>query len=166
MKDIILLMHPMFGVLGAISAVWVFIETLNAREENQKRIRCASVLVALFMVIVWIVGGYWYVVYYGADRVMILKGPWAFAHNIFMETKEHLFFVTLVLALYLPLVTFKNNLVTNRSARMVVLTVSALIVLSAMVIEGAGGVISMGVKLGLVHSLSATSAVPVVPLIK
>lgn len=155
MKEIILFLHPMLGVFGVIAAFWVIIETLNAGEKNQKRIHFASVSTAVFMVLTWIASGYWYVTYYAADKAIILNGPWAFAHSLVMETKEHLFFVTLVLALFLPIVTFGNNLVSNRSARIVVYTVSAFIILSAMALEGAGGILTMGVKLGLLSMVGA-----------
>ena len=42
MSDIVLFAHPTFGVLGMVAAVWVFVETLNASEANQARIRMAA----------------------------------------------------------------------------------------------------------------------------
>ena len=155
MKEIILMLHPTFGVLGIISAFWVLVETLNASDKNRNRICIASIFVTVFMVLTWIAGGYWYVVHYAVDKAVILKGPWPFAHNFFMETKEHLFFMTLVLSLFLPMVVWMNNLASNRSARIVVFTVTAFIILSALALEGAGSVIAMGVKLGLVHGAGA-----------
>jgi hypothetical protein len=52
----------------------------------------------------WLLGGWYYVVFYHTDKALILKGPYPGAHSFFMETKEHLFFIPLILALYLPLV--------------------------------------------------------------
>ena len=98
-SDAILLAHATFGVLGTLSAVWVFVDALNAREQNARRIRRAALAVAVCMGAAWILGGYWYVHFYPADKALILKGPWPFAHNLFMETKEHLFFLTLILSL-------------------------------------------------------------------
>jgi hypothetical protein len=89
-SDVILLAHSTFGVLGILSALWVFVETLNAREENAGRIRKAAFIAALCMVVTWVLGGYWYVHFYPLDRALILKGPWPFAHTLFMETKEHI----------------------------------------------------------------------------
>jgi hypothetical protein len=40
---------------------------------------------------------YWYVVLYPTDKAIILKGPWPFAHEYFMETKEHLVIMLLML---------------------------------------------------------------------
>ena len=67
-SDVILLAHATFGVLGTLSAVWVFVETLNAREQNVQRIRAAALAVAIFMVAAWILGGYWYLHFYPAKR--------------------------------------------------------------------------------------------------
>jgi hypothetical protein len=87
-NDALLLAHASFGVLGTVSALWVLVETLNAREQNLRRIRRAALAVAIFMVAAWIFGGYWYLHYYAVEKAMILKGPWPFAHNLFMETKD------------------------------------------------------------------------------
>lgn len=34
-NDIILMLHPTFGVLGILAAVWLFVEVLNASQENR-----------------------------------------------------------------------------------------------------------------------------------
>lgn len=93
-------------------------------------------------------GGYWYVVDYKADKEVILKGPWPFAHNFFMETKEHFVITLLLLATYLPIAA-ANNLAANKGARRLVLSVAALMVALGLMAEANGGVIAMGVKMGL-----------------
>jgi hypothetical protein len=149
MSDIILFAHPTFGVLGILAAVWVFVEALNASEANRRRTLAAAGVVAVCLVLAWILGGYWYVHYYYAEKAVILKGPWPFAHNLFMETKEHLFFIPLILALYLPIVA-GINLARNKSARAMVMVVSAFIVLNGLAIEGAG--INYGAKIAFIHT--------------
>jgi hypothetical protein len=150
MSDIILFAHPTFGVLGIIMAVWVFVETLNARPENAARIRLAAFSVTGCIVAAWMLGGFWYVNYYYADKAVILKGPWPWAHNFFMETKEHLFFIPLILALYLPIVA-RSRLSVSKGARNMVLAVTALIVLNGLAIEGAGAIVNYGVKVAYTH---------------
>lgn len=148
--DIILFAHPTFGVLGILSALWVFVEVLNASESNRVRIRRAALIVPLFMVLAWGLGGYWYITHYSVDKALILNGPWPFAHDLFMETKEHLFFIPAILALYLPIVA-AANLAANKGARTMVLVVAALIVVNGLAIEGAGIVIDHGAKLSLMQ---------------
>jgi hypothetical protein len=151
MSDIILFAHPTFGVLGILCAVWVFVEALNASENNAGRIRIASIACTLCIAAAWILGGYWYTHFYYADKAIILKGPWPWAHNMVMETKEHLFFIPLILALYLPFVT-RGNLVRSRPTQFMVMAVAALIIGSSLVIEGGGAVINYGVKVAFVHT--------------
>ena len=150
-QDFAILIHPIFGMLGLLCAIWVFVETLNANEKNMKRIRLASFGVAGFIVLAWIFGGYWYVTFYGHEKALILKGPWPLAHSLFMEVKEHLFFVTLLLAIYLPVVSVRNSVANNALARKLILNVSGLIIVTTLMIEGAGAVISNGVKVSLLH---------------
>lgn len=151
MSDLILFAHPTFGVLGILAAVWIFVEALNAREDNAARTRLAAYAVAAFIVASWVLGGYWYVHFYAPEKAIILKGPWPWAHNIVMETKEHLFFIPLLLAFYLPFAA-RGKLYASRAARNIVLSVAALIVLTGLAIEGGGALINYGVKVAYVHT--------------
>jgi hypothetical protein len=148
MKEIILFAHPTFGVLGIIMAVWVFVEALNASAANASRLRLAAYGVTVFIAASWILGGYWYVNFYGAEKAVILAGPWPWAHSFYMETKEHLFFIPLILALFLPIAA-RGDIAASRPARVMVLTVAALIALSGLAVEGAGAVINYGAKVAL-----------------
>lgn len=150
-SDMILFIHPTVGILGLLAALWVFVDTLNASEGNAARIRGFAIAVAVFMGLAWIFGGYWYVNFYAPEKAMILKGPFPMAHNFFMETKEHLFFIPLILAFYLPFAV-RDKLFVNTAARKMVLVVAALIVLSVFSIEGAGALINYGVKVAAVHT--------------
>ena len=125
MNDVILFAHPIFGMLGVLASVWVFVEALNASEANRSRIRIAAFVVAGCIVAPWALGGYWYMVFYASEKAIILKGPWPWAHNFVMETKEHLFFIPLILALYLPIAA-AANLARNGGARAVVMVVCRL----------------------------------------
>jgi hypothetical protein len=149
-SDVILLAHAAFGVTGCLAALWVFVETLNARPANSGRIQTATLLTALFMAAGWICGGYWYVHFYPPEKTLILGGPWPFAHNFFMETKEHLFFVSAVLAFLLPITT-RESLHSNSAARTLVLSVAGLIVVTGLSVEAAGAIIDHGVKIALLH---------------
>ncbi len=148
MSDVILLGHAACGILGTLAGLWVFVEALNAREENARRIRGGAAAVAICMCAACVLGGYWYLTAYPAEKAIILKGPWPSAHNVFMETKEHLFFAMLILALYLPIAA-ADQLHGNAMARKMVLCVALLIVLSGMAIEGAGAIVNHGVKVAL-----------------
>ena len=107
-----------------------------------------SRIAAAVMWLAFLIAGYWYVSFYKADKTVILKGPWPFAHNFFMETKEHLVIMLLLLVTYLPIAA-AGNLAASKDARRVMLWVTGLIGLLALVMDGEGGVVAMGVKVGL-----------------
>src|ERR1039458_2278586 len=140
MKEVVLLSHVLFGVACLLTTLWLFVDVLNAHEGNLARIRWMSRAVAVFLWLAFVVGGWWYVVDYKADKDVILKGPWPLAHNYFMETKEHFVITLLLLASYLPIAA-SNNLAANRQARRLVLCVAALVVVLALMAEGHGAII-------------------------
>ena len=148
MTELILMAHVLFGVACILSALWVFVEVLHASEANQARIRKICWAAAVFMWIAFCIAGYWYVVFYKVDKAIILKGPWRFAHSFFMETKEHLVILLLLLCTYLPIAA-SNNLAMNKDARRVVLWVSGMTALLGLFMEGEGAIIAMGVKIAL-----------------
>jgi hypothetical protein len=138
-------------VLGILASVWVFVEALNASEANRSRVRIVAFIVTGCIIMAWLLGGYWYTVFYAPEKAIILKGPWPWAHNFVMETKEHLFFIPLILALYLPIAA-AGDIARSAGARAVVMVVAAFIVLNGLAIEGAGAVINYGVKVAFVHT--------------
>jgi hypothetical protein len=146
--EVILMMHPTLGVLGLITAAWMFGETLNASEANIGRIRTLGLATAVLIWGAYIVGGYFYVLYYGADKATILSGPWTISHNFFMETKEHAFFMVLMLATLLCIAA-QGKVDVSKATRKLVLYSSGLLVLMIFAMEGAGAMISMGVKVAL-----------------
>ena len=148
MIEAVLLGHVLFGVACVLTTIWLFVDVLNAHEGNLVRIRWMSRAATVFMWLAFLVGGYWYVVHYKADKEVILKGPWPFAHKYFMETKEHFVITLLLLATYLPIAA-SNNLAVNKEARRLVLCVAALVAGLALMAEGHGAIIAMGVKAAL-----------------
>jgi hypothetical protein len=158
MKEIVLFAHPTFGVLGILAAVWLIVEVMNAKPENQVRIVYAAYTVAVCMSLTWLLAGYWYTIFYGPEKAVILAGPWPWAHNLVMETKEHLFFIPGILALLLPIVAAKV-MAQNRAARLMIVVVAGLIVLNGLAIEGAGAIINAGAKAGFAQTAATVQKV-------
>ena len=148
MTEVILMAHVLFGMLCIIAAVWLFVDVLNANEGNQTRIKTMSIAVAVLMRLAYLIGGYWYLVFYAADKAVILKGPWPFAHKFFMEMKEHVVIMLLLLTTFLPIAA-SNNLGRNKAARKLMLWVVGLVVLIGVAMDGSGAIISIGTKVGL-----------------
>jgi hypothetical protein len=148
MENVILLMHPAFGGLATLAALWVFVDTLNVKEATQSRIKKVSIICAILIWLAYVFGGYWYVLFYSADKALIKAGPWSFGHDFFMETKEHVFLILLLLATYLPIAA-SGKLSSSKAARKIVLWVAGLIVPISLAMEGSGAVISIAVKVAL-----------------
>lgn len=152
-SDVILLAHAAFGVLGSVAALWVFAEALNAQQASAGRVKAAALATAFSMVAAWVCGGYWYLHFYPAEKAILLHGPWPFAHNVVMETKEHLFFATAILALLLPIAT-REKLNSNSPARALVLAIAGLVFVTGLGLEAAGAIIDHGVKIALLENAS------------
>ena len=149
MREFLLMVHPTTGALAIFCAIWCIVEVLNSSEQNRSRTRLAALSSMWLMVATYIAGGYWYVVYYAADKAVILKSSWPFAHTFFMEAKEHAFFITLILSIFLAIIARSEDFVRNRSARVLAVWVTLMVILSAFAAEGAGSLVAMGVRIGL-----------------
>lgn len=65
-----------------------------------------------------------------------------------MESKEHIFLLLVLLATLLPVVAWRK-LENRPGARTMVIAIAALVIMTSLGMEGAGAVISMGVKTAL-----------------
>lgn len=142
-----IMVHVLFGVLGIILAVALLVYVLNASEKNIPRIRSLSLYTALSMILSYVIGGWWYVVYYAQERDIIRAGAWKWAHTFFMEFKEHFFFALLFLSILLPIIAYRNDLTVLENRRLLLIVVS-LVVLIGLVVDGSGAIISRGVIVG------------------
>jgi len=142
-----IMVHVLFGVLGIILAVALLVYTLNTSEKNIPKIKSLSLWTALSMVASYVLGGWWYVVYYAHERDVIRAGAWKWAHTFFMEWKEHVFFALLFLSVLLPVIAHRNDLMVPENRRLLLL-VTWLIVLIGLAVDGSGAVISRGVIVG------------------
>lgn len=153
-KELMTMPHVIFGVFGILFALWVAVEAANSSEANQRRLKLASIGTTLFLWLTYLIGGWWYVVYYGAavsnsDKSIILAGPWKWSHSFFMETKEHIFFMMLFLSILLPIVTFRNQIFKDKKVRNLTIVIALTIVVLGLGMEGFGAMISKGVKMSL-----------------
>jgi hypothetical protein len=148
MSHVILMLHPMLGVLFILANVWIFADSLQLGPGNKGRVVKLCFLSAILMWLTYLIGGYWYVVYFAADKKIILGGPWPAAHTFFMEMKEHVLLMLVLLATYLPIAAKEKQPVAG-AERSILLWVSGLNVLLGLVMDGAGAIISMGAKVAL-----------------
>lgn len=149
MVEFLLFLHVFLGVAAIIASVWVFVELLNANDKNVDRIKKGSVWIAIFIWLSYISAGYWYYTFYAADKAIINKGQWAWAHGFSMEVKEHLFFMVLLLATMLPAILAKSPFVQDKKIRRMVQIIVIFIILLGISMEGFGALTSYGVRVGL-----------------
>jgi hypothetical protein len=148
MGNFIDMMHAIFGLLFIISSFWMFVEVLNVTDFNIARIKSLSWITAILMWVAYLIGGYCYVVLYAPEKALIIKGPWPFAHNFFMETKEHVIFIMVLLATFLPILA-SNDFLRNKDVRSLMLWVTGLMAVMGLSIAVAGNIIIMGAKVAL-----------------
>jgi hypothetical protein len=141
------MVHVLFGVLGILLAVALLVYILHLSEKNIPRIRSLSLYTAVSICLSYVIGGWWYVVYYASERDIIRAGPWKWAHTFFMEYKEHLFFSLLLLSILLPIIAYRNDLMVPENRRLL-LIVTLLVVIIGLAMDGSGAVISRGVVVG------------------
>ncbi len=151
----ILMSHVLFGVLGTLVAVALFFDVLNLSQANIKRVKRLCLVAVVLFVLSYLVGGYWYVVNYAPEKALILAGPWPWAHTYFMEVKEHLFFMIILLALYLPMLVYNKQLLESTGLKVITLTVLGLMVVLGLTMDGFGAIITMGSKVSTLAKIAA-----------
>ncbi len=141
------MVHVLFGVLGILLAVALLVYTLNLSEKNIPRIRSLSLYTAVSISLSYLIGGWWYVIYYAHERDIIRASPWKWAHTFFMEWKEHIFFARLFLSILLPIIAYRNDLMVPENRKLLLL-VTVLVLLLGLAMDGSGAIISRGVIVG------------------
>ena len=92
-------LHLGFAILGIDGFIWLFGEMLT-HSENRRRIIFSAVLGIVGFALSWLVGGYYYVKFYGSIvKPIILAGDAPWAHAVTMEAKEHIFLFILPMAI-------------------------------------------------------------------
>ena len=104
-KPVLIGIHLGFAIIGIDAFLWLLGKLKSDGGSTRSAVITAAIGVAGFMAS-WFTGGYYYVVYYGNLVKPVIKAgvaPWA--HNIVMETKEHIFLFIIPLAITTLFVT-------------------------------------------------------------
>ncbi|MEK7651755.1 MAG: hypothetical protein AAB351_00905 [Patescibacteria group bacterium] len=97
-KPVLIGLHLGFAILGIDAFLWLLGEAI-ANSGTVRRRLIAATLGLVGYLLTWIIGGYYYVKFYGPLVKPIIKAgnaPWA--HAIAMEAKEHIFLFAIPLA--------------------------------------------------------------------
>jgi len=148
-KPVLIGLHLGFAIIGIDAFLWLFGEIKNA-SWHTKRLRITALIGVAGFALSWLFGGYYYVKFYGELVKPVIKGglaPWA--HNIIMETKEHIFLFIIPLALTALFITFlKADEFGNAGLRGRALALSGFIALLGLAIGLMGFVISAAARWG------------------
>ncbi|MBI4128823.1 MAG: hypothetical protein HY460_02115 [Parcubacteria group bacterium] len=108
-KPVLVGLHLVFAIVGIDLFLWLAGEII-ADSVKTIRQQTVAVLGALSFILSWMIGGYYYVVYYGSLVKPVIKAgsaPWA--HAIAMEAKEHIFLFIVPLALTAMFLAFMKG---------------------------------------------------------
>jgi len=148
----LIMVHTAVGELVALSALWIIVELIEKPSERRlKRALIASLVLVAFAWISYFVGGYYYVSSYGPVRDVIKKGAWDWAHNVFMEVKEHIFLAGPYVAIAITslLYAFKDRLIADSGLRRTLVISLGLILLGVALVLAFGVIVSTGYRVAL-----------------
>ncbi|GMQ95258.1 MAG: hypothetical protein BMS9Abin13_371 [Patescibacteria group bacterium] len=143
-----LVLHVIIGLVGIIASYAVLMGLLK-RAPSLAFLKYTSFTAFASYMLSWLIGGYYYVIYYGAAvKPTIKEGAYPWAHTLLMESKEHIFLflpflsfiIFLVIALLGREILEKRDLKNSLAALAgVVVAIGTFIALAGIVISGAAG---------------------------
>ena len=148
-KPVLIGFHLGFAIVGIDAFLWLLGQFKDNGGLRKSRIMTAAIGVAAF-VASWIAGGYYYVIYYGTLVKPVIKSglaPWA--HNIIMETKEHIFLFVIPLAMTVLCITLLEKEDVERLAlRRLAMWLSGTVAVLGFLIGAMGFIISAAARWG------------------
>ena len=144
--------HAALGELGAIGFLWVLVELLNPTAKRIRRARIIAIISVVLIFLSWFSGGYYYVKIYGATvKPLIKEGSRPWAHDVFMETKEHVFLFLPFLSLLTSSIInkYRNSLIKDSKLRKSTIALCLIIFLLALAMGIMGYLISTGARAAL-----------------
>lgn len=107
-KPVLIGLHLGFAIIGIDAFLWLLGEVVSNTGTARRRITVALIGLGGY-VFTWIIGGYYYVKFYGPLVKPIIKaGNASWAHAIAMEAKEHIFLFAIPIAVTIYLLTRLN----------------------------------------------------------
>ena len=97
-KPVLIGLHLGFAILAIDAFLWLLGEAIADAGSLRRRLAAAAIG-SISYAFTWIIGGYYYVTFYGPLVKPVIKAgnaPWA--HAIAMEAKEHIFLFVIPIA--------------------------------------------------------------------
>lgn len=150
-KPVLIGIHLGLGIIGIDAFLWLLGELKY--KGRKKPLLITAVLGTFSFIGSWLAGGYYYVKFYGPLVKPVIKeglAPWA--HNIMMETKEHIFLFIIPLAITtLFAVLLKEEEFESLNIRKVVMLLSVFIAALGLSIGAMGFMISAAARWGVIN---------------
>ncbi len=148
-KPVLIGLHLGFAIVGIDLFFWLLGKFKDKIGSVKNRATIAG-LGTLALISSWVVGGYYYVVYYGSlVKPVIKKGVAPWAHNIVMEAKEHIFLFVIPMAVVVLFISFMNDEEIERSGiRRTAVWLSGAVAMLGLLIGAMGFIISAAARWG------------------
>ena len=150
-KPVLIGLHLGLAIVGIDAFLWLFGKLRGDGGSRKSMIITAAVGMSAFIAS-WIAGGYYYVTYYGTLVKPVIKSglaPWA--HDIIMETKEHIFLFVIPLAITVLFITLLEKRDMDRlRLRRLTGRLSLTIVILGLLIGAMGFIISAAARWGVI----------------
>jgi hypothetical protein len=107
-KPVLIGLHLGFAIIGIDAFLWLLGEIVADAGSLRRRATAATIGIVSYA-LTWLIGGYYYVKFYGPLVKPIIKAgnaPWA--HAIAMEAKEHIFLFAIPMAFTIYLLSRLN----------------------------------------------------------
>jgi|SRR3989344_1059500 len=140
--------HVILGVAGAIAYAGVWMNLLK-QKLPVRFLQWASAIGFFSFLISWVIGGYYYAIYYGkAVKPIIIKGQYPWGHSFFMEAKEHVFLFLPFLAavMFVTLLIAGNRIETEAPLKRALIWLAGIIVVLGIIMALSGVIISGAVR--------------------
>ncbi|MBI4160309.1 MAG: hypothetical protein HY506_00180 [Candidatus Yanofskybacteria bacterium] len=148
-KPVLIGLHLGFAILGIDAFLWLFSE-IRSGVWRGREFKLISLGGTISFILSWLAGGYYYVIYYGNLVKPAIKkslAPWA--HNIVMETKEHIFLFIIPIAVTVLLtMLLGEERFAKAEIKKAVMALAILIAVLGLIIGGMGFVISATARWG------------------
>ena len=152
-KPVLIGLHLGLAIVGIDAFLWLFGKLRGDGGSRKSMIITAAVGMSAFIAS-WIAGGYYYVTYYGTLVKPVIKSglaPWA--HDIIMETKEHIFLFVIPLAITVLFITLLEKRDMDRlRLRRLTGRLSLTIVILGLLIGAMGFIVSATARWGVIAS--------------
>lgn len=148
-KPVLIGLHLGFAIIAIDAFLWGLGEII-AGIWNKKRLTIVFAVGVISFFFSWILGGYYYVNFYGSLVKPIIKAgqaPWA--HSISMESKEHIFLFVIPLAITSLFIAFlsKNEAKKIKQPTMILV---GLVATLGLLIGAMGFIVSAAARWGVI----------------